>query len=92
MTQLTWARAVSQRYMLSQHLYDSLTWARAFAPRVESSSCRKRSHRMSRALIAKHALKQCLAFHALAALPTHVVEMQQLLACIPVLHAESAPL
>ena len=79
-----------------------LTWARAFAPRVEfhaantsrrmSVHAANTSRRMSRALIAKHALKQCLAFHALAASPTHVVEMQQLLACIPVLHAESAPL
>ena len=34
---------------------------------------------MSRALIAKHALKQYLAFHALAALPSNVVDMQQLL-------------
>ena len=69
-----------------------LTWARAFAPRVNSSSCRKHVSPDVASLIAKHALKQCLAFHALAAPPTHVVEMQQLLACIPVLHAESAPL
>ena len=79
--------------MLSQHLYDSAHMgARICAPRGNPVHAANTSRRMSRALIAKHALKQCLAFHALAAPPTHVVEMQQLLACIPVLHAESAPL
>ena len=71
--------------MLSQHLYDSAHMgARICAPREFQLMPHTR---LAGRRVVDCALKQCLAFHALAASPSHVVEMQQLIACIPVLYA-----